>query len=150
MKRFCFLLVFVLALVVVLVLGGCAHAPGPTSIAGGECKFLERPAYAVRGAQRYDQDWIDSTVEGGVGACHWPRPAPRPASLDAQIPVKAKPAAQKKPGWLSLLHGFRKKPVVAAPAEPAPVVEAAPAPEPEPPAPAAKRPIDDLLGSLSK
>lgn len=135
-----------------LAMGGCAHAPGPSSVAGGECKFLERPAYAVRGAKRYDQDWIDSTVEGGVGACGWQRPAPRPAGMDAQmIPVKAKPAQKQKAAWLGFLHGLRKKPV-AAPVEAAPATvepETAPVPEPAP-IPAPKRPIDELLGVFQK
>jgi hypothetical protein len=56
------------ALLGAALLAGCAHS-GPASVSGGECKFLERPAYVVKGVRQYDQDWIDSTVEGGVGAC---------------------------------------------------------------------------------
>src|SRR4051794_15671112 len=65
-----------------LLLAGCASR-GPASIAGGECKIFEAPQYEVRGKRAYDQDWIDSQVEGGVGGCHWTRPKPRPASLEA-------------------------------------------------------------------
>ncbi len=63
------------------VLGGCTTT-GIGSVKGGECRIFERPSFAVRGKARYDQDWIDSQIEGGVGGCGWKRPAPRPASID--------------------------------------------------------------------
>lgn len=87
------------------LLGACA-TNGGGSVAGGECKFLERPTYVVRGARQYDQDWIDSTIEGGVGACGWQRPAPRPSQMDAPVvktPAKAAPAP-KKPKHGMLWH----------------------------------------------
>lgn len=140
-------------LLALLPLGGCATAP-QGSIAGGECKFLERPVYAVRGARQYDQDWIDSTIEGGVGACGWRRPAPRPAELDAPVPVpRAKPVASKKskkPLWLRMLHGLHKKKPApqVAPVPVTPIADPAP-PEPVaapalPPPPACSA-IDKLL-----
>ncbi|MCS3725960.1 hypothetical protein [Bradyrhizobium betae] len=77
-----------------LLLAGCASR-GPASIAGGECRIFEAPKYEVRGRRDYDQDWIDSQVEGGVGGCRWKRPAPRPAAIDAGAApahVTARPA----------------------------------------------------------
>uniref|UniRef100_UPI000550DACE hypothetical protein n=1 Tax=Bradyrhizobium liaoningense TaxID=43992 RepID=UPI000550DACE len=53
-----------------LLLAACGHG-GPASIAGGECRIFEAPQYEVRGKRQYNQDWIDSQVEGGVGGCHW-------------------------------------------------------------------------------
>lgn len=137
-------------LLLTLLLGGCAHAPHPASVSSGECKVFQAPSYVVKGKKQYDQDWIDSTVEGGVGACGWQRPAARPAALDGAA-VKQKPAAKaKKPTWLQMLHGLKRP--VAAPA-PAPVASEAPPTEPEPTpappplAPAPLRPIDKLLGA---
>ena len=54
-----------------LALAGC-QTTGIGSVKGGECKIFERPPYAVRGVRQYDQDWIDSTVEGGVGGSFCP------------------------------------------------------------------------------
>lgn len=130
------------------LLGGCLHTLGG-SVAGTECKFLERPEYAVRGARPYDQDWIDSTVEGAVGACKWQRPAPRPAELDepkAAIAPKVVVKPAKKPGVLGRIKAAwpvkQAVPVVgipAAPESPAPVA-----------APIPCRPIDELLRSCGK
>lgn len=138
----------ILVLLVPLLLCGCATAPGPASISTGECKVFDAPTYAVRGARPYDQDWIDSTVEGGVGACHWNRPAPRPAAMDTPVKahvIKAAPVKpKKKPLWLRMLHWRSKVPapaVVAAPvAAPLP---AEPAPLPPPPVP--RSAVDELL-----
>lgn len=115
------------ALLSLLALGGCVTT-GVGSVAKGECKVMERPRYAVRGAQSYDQDWIDSTIEGGIGACKWKRPAPRPPELDAPkvarkvaaVPAKpvgkvAKVAAKTK-GWI-----WRAIPTLAKKPAPAPV-----------------------------
>lgn len=120
-----------------LLLAGCA-SQGPASIAGGECKIFEAPKYEVRGHTPYDQDWIDSQVEGGVGGCRWKRPQPRPASLDAAPARKAAPAPVKRK---SLVRRIRDRmlpakpefPAAAAPIEPSPVVVPAPAPPPPPP-----------------
>jgi hypothetical protein len=138
------------------LLCSCSHGLGG-SVAGSECKVFEPPRYAVRGRAPYDQDWIDSTIEGGVGACRWQRPAPRPPQLDA-APITRKapaaPAAARKKGALQrarerLLsawhrtHATPPAPVEAAPVEPAPEVPATvavPAP-----APAPRDPVDELL-----
>lgn len=129
-----------LPVLALLCLGGCATVPQPT-VRSGECKVIERPQYVVRGLRRYDQDWIDSTIEGGVGACGWQRPAPRPASLDEKLIKKAVPHHKIKP-WLRFLRAFHpKKP------EPVAVTPIAD-PVPEPPAPAPRKPIDELLGTV--
>jgi len=147
------------AVPLLLTLGGCVTT-GTTSIKGSECKFLERPRYAVKGAQRYDQDWIDSTIEGGVGACKWKRPAARPAELDAPRKGKETAAPVKPPkvtkaakvkGWLwrALPTLAKKKAAPVAAPVPAPalvpiVVTTVPiAPPPAPPAP--RSAIEDLL-----
>jgi hypothetical protein len=87
-------------LLVGMLAAGCAHK-GPASIAGGECKIFDRPEYEVRGQKQYDQDWIDSTIEGGGGGCGWPPPKPRPPELDAAPPARAAPSPMKrKPGLI--------------------------------------------------
>lgn len=131
-----------LALPFLLALGGCV-TDGTGSV-GGSCAIFERPPYVVHGARPYDQEWIDSTIEGGVGGCKWERPAPRPAALDApRAAPKAAPAVKKNPkhGWIWRLPRKAAAPVV----EVAPPV-AAPEPEPAPPPPPAPRSlIDELL-----
>lgn len=132
-----------LAFPLLFALAGCV-TDGTGSVAGGECKVFEAPKYAVKGARPYDQDWIDSTIEGGVGACKWERPAPRPAALDA-VPAAPKkvakvPLPKKKPLWIRMLR-------FTAPASPK-VPEAPPTLTPlpvEPDAPAPRSAIDELL-----
>lgn len=140
MKRF-------LSIPLLLALGGCVTT-GEGSISGSECKVFEAPKYAVKGARPYDQDWIDSTIEGGVGACHWQRPVARPASLDAPPKrpsvVKTKPALapkKKPPLWLRMLRWNKPAPA-AAPAPAVPTLTVLPA---EPAAPAPRSAIDELL-----
>jgi hypothetical protein len=127
-------------------LGGCApHLGG--SVSGGECKIMERPLYAVQGQQRYDQDWIDSTIEGGVGACGWKRPAPRPPELDAAPALPAKPPAvrpSRKPGLVKRIEQRVWPKTAVAPVAPVPMPTdrpvAADAPPPDPPLPAPEPP----------
>lgn len=117
---------FALIALLALLLAGCA-SKGPASIAGGECKIFEAPAYEVRGEQPYDQDWIDSQVEGGVGGCHWKRPARRPASLDAAPGARR---AVVKPARRGILRRIRVRvlpPKLEVPAA-APALEPLPAP----------------------
>lgn len=108
--------------------------------------MFERPAYVVLGKRPYDQDWIDSQIEGGVGACRWKRPAPRPPELDAAPgrQVAATVPAKRK-GIIKRIRDrvlpTRAEPPPAA-VVPAPVVAA---PEPAAPPPAPRRPIDELL-----
>lgn len=142
-------------LLLALPLGACGHDFGG-SVAGKECKVIERPEYAVRGLRRYDQDWIDSTVEGAVGACHWQRPAPRPAFLDAP-PSPPRLRAIPPPKKRGLLKRIRDRVMPAArpdaqvapvlEPQPLPDVSAAPPAEPETPPPPSKprSAIDELL-----
>jgi hypothetical protein len=124
--------------------GGCA-TKGPASIAGGECKIFERPEYAVRGKRPYDQDWIDSQVEGGVGGCGWKRPVARPAAIDAAparkpapaAPVKKRNVVQRIKDRISGPRSPAPVPYVASPVVPA---VAAPKPTPVP-----RDPVDELL-----
>ncbi|MCK1569004.1 hypothetical protein IVB08_34670 [Bradyrhizobium sp. 173] len=132
------------------LLGGCASR-GPASIAGGECKIFEAPKYEVRGERDYDQDWIDSQVEGGVGGCHWKRPAARPASIDAASGHKAAPAPVKHKSFVRRIRDRVLPPKVEIPAAPAPIapapaVASEPAPAAAPPAPRPPRSaIEKLL-----
>lgn len=128
-----------------LALGGCTSIQKINSIHGGEAKIFERPQYEVRGATRYDQDWIDSQVEGGVAAFGWERPAPRPPELDhpsQRLPtIAAKPA--KKPRLLKRIKNklIKPKAMPTPVSEPSPVVPAEIVPPPPPP----RKPIDELL-----
>lgn len=133
--------------IVALLLAGCASR-GPGSIAGGECRIFEAPKYEVRGVRDYDQDWIDSQVEGGVGGCHWTRPKPRPAALDASPAAKAAPAKPARRGIVRRIRDRILPPAAAAPIEAAPITPPAPdpAPAPRPPRSAIERllePRDD-------
>lgn len=138
----------VVAILFAALLAGCAGGKTITSIQGGESKVFEAPPYVVKGKARYDQNWIDSQVEGGVAAFGWPRPAPRPPEMDAR-PV-AKKALPKKPAKQSFAKRFKDR--VTAPFQAAPPVVASPpatvAPIPEPPAPPPPKPrdaVDELL-----
>jgi hypothetical protein len=131
-----------------VMLAGCETLRG--SIAGGECKVFEPPQYAVRGLRPYDQHVVNSYVEGGVGACGWARPAPRPAELDA-APAKARPIAPpKKKHGIVRRAADRAKAVwtrqapVPALIEPAPAIEVAAPPADPPPKPKCDA-VDALL-----
>lgn len=124
-----------------LALGGCVTTGGG-SVMGTDCKVFPRPAYEIRGATQHDQDWIDPTIESGVGGCHWARPASRPVEWDAPHPrrkVKVVPLPKAKPAWLRMLRSEPQP-------EPEPVASA---PEPPPP-PALRSPIDQLLHPVVK
>jgi hypothetical protein len=139
---------FAIVAAAALMLGACQHT-GVGSVRGGECKIFERPQYVVLGKRPYDQDWIDSQVEGGVGGCGWQRPKPRPASLDAvpgQKAAAAKPV--KKPGLIKRVKDrvwkSKAEPVIELPAiitqgppDPPPIPHAAPPPT--------REAVDELL-----
>lgn len=146
-------------LLVGLLMAGCAHK-GPASIAGGECKIFERPEYEVRGQKQYDQDWIDSQVEGGGGGCGWPPPKPRPPELDASPPTRAAPPpVKKRPGLIRRIKSraeatFTRRraavPALSVPSEPfvqPPSTAAAAPPEAAapPPPPPPRSLVDQLL-----
>jgi hypothetical protein len=44
----------------------------------GACDSFVPPPHAIKGKTRSDQRWISGTVESGVSACGWARPAPHP------------------------------------------------------------------------
>jgi hypothetical protein len=122
-------------LMIAPLLGGCLKSLGGT-LAGGECKIFERPPYEVRGARPYDQNWIDSQIEGGVGGCGWSRPASRPAQLEAGAVIRA-------PARPSLAQRIRARLHAAAKVAPQPApIAAAPAPA-DPPKP--RSALDELL-----
>ncbi len=127
-------------------IAGCGHK-GLTSIDGGESKVFEAPPYAVRGKTGYDQNWIDSQIEGGVAAFGWPRPKPRPPELDRPRAPKVIIAPTKKRKLIGRIKE-RVWPVAAPPvvATPAPTVVggAAPDPPPTPPSPP-RAAVDELL-----
>jgi hypothetical protein len=135
---------FAILIAVAPLLSAC-QTTGVGSVGGGECKIFESPQYVVLGKRPYDQDWIDSQVEGGVGGCGWKRPQARPAALDAVPGQKAKaPAPVKKRGLIKrikdrVVHPF-SKPVDPVIVSPPPPVVAAPAPLPAP-----RDPVDELL-----
>lgn len=150
---------FLMLVLAAPLLAGCVTV-GPGSVKGGECRIFERPDYAVRGKQQYDQDWIDGNIEAGVGGCGWKRPKPRPASFDARKGHDAtRPAPVKKRGLLKRIrdravHPFSKPvaPIVQSPPVvdrwAVPIVEPSPTPPPaaEPqPVPAPRDPVDELL-----
>jgi hypothetical protein len=98
----------VLALVGVAV-GGCATKPTVGSVAGGDCKLVHTPQYAIKGATDYDQEWSDDVTEALVRGCKQSRPKARPAALDAPPPVvtpAVPPAAPAGPP--KKLHWWQK------------------------------------------
>lgn len=136
---------------IAFLLGACDPQTLKGSVAGTECRVFERPPYAVRGQRPYDQNWIDSQIEGGVGACGWPRPAARPAAIDAATPVlPSAPAPARPRGVVARIKAVVHRPPVAPAA--VPVVETAPPPmvatdaEPiKPPAPPPRTRLELLL-----
>jgi hypothetical protein len=129
-----------LVMLLALPLAGCFETI-KGSVAGGECRVFERPEYAVRGKRQYDQDWIDSNVEGGIGGCGWRRPKPRPASFDAKPVTKAAIVAPKKRG---LLKRVKDRVTAPWPTSPTAAVEPLPAP-PIVQAPQPRDAVDELL-----
>lgn len=113
---------FVLLLFIAPLLAAC-ETDGIGSTKGGECRIFERPQYAVLGKRQPDQDWIDRQIEGGVGGCHWKRPAVRPASFDvvpasqAAVPVRVKKRGLLKRIKDRAVHPFasQQKPFVTSP-----------------------------------
>lgn len=93
-------------------LAGCANNGFVTLQAAGSS--FPQAQYQVLGQTKYDQTWIDKTIEAEVVGFNFPRPAKRPASLAPKkpkpCPVCAKPVSVTKP----------------------PVTETVPAPQPKP------------------
>lgn len=145
------MIVRIIALVAAgISLGGCFQTL-TGSVAGGESKVFERPPFVVLGKTTYDQDWVDSQIEGGVAAYGWKRPAPRPAYIDAPNRNKASVLVKmpkKKPSFIK-----RVKDKIATFEQPKPP---APGPVPylnvtpplvvsEPPPLPPQDPVDQLL-----
>lgn len=58
-------------------LTACATSQ-PASVKGGECRVFTAPLYAIRGVDKYSQDWADDNTEAGIASCRWKRPARAP------------------------------------------------------------------------
>lgn len=88
-----------------LLLAACASGPDAVgSVAGGDCQVAHTPQYAVRGATRYDQQWVDTTTEALVAGCRQPRPQARPPELDRPAARQAVKPTPKKKRFLDRLH----------------------------------------------
>jgi hypothetical protein len=132
----------------IVMLAGCAGARPPVSVSDGLCAgVIPRAEYEILGKTRNDQRWIDETIEGEVGGCNYPRPAPRPAAWDvatsSTAPV-ARPAPTKRPGFLkrtvqktSMLFHRKPKPSAGS-------IEPLPKEEPPSRSAAGKLPFDAL------
>lgn len=127
-----------LILPLLAALGGC-ETTGTGSVKGS-CRAFEAPQYAVRGATQHDQDWIDPTIESGIGACNWTRPAPRPAAWDAKPSPPPIHKAAKKRTFAARV----KEKIWPEAAEPVLVVPEAPV-TPILSAPVPRSAIDELL-----
>ena|GEM_PF-6821512 len=85
-------------ILLLMMLAGCGPGTKLSSIAGGECRIVHTPRYAVLGKTIYDRNWIEDTEEALVRGCNQPRPKARPASLDRQkvaVKHKFRPAKKK-------------------------------------------------------
>lgn len=146
-----------LGLAATLAVGGCATNNSPASVKGGECKIMEPPPHVILGKTQNDQDWIDGEVEGGVAACGFARPRPRPAALDAPPATRQVAEPTPPPKKKRLIQRIKErvwkpktKPIVELPAiitqgpQPAPAAVPPPSPPPQPPAPP-RDPVDELL-----
>jgi hypothetical protein len=65
-----------------LALGSCANGEFATLSGAGDA--FPRAQYQVLGQTKYDQTWIDRTIEAEVAGFHFARPARRPASLSTR------------------------------------------------------------------
>ena len=90
------LTIAILSVALGTLLQGCATDNVGTLDAGAA---LPRAQYQILGKTKYDQAWVDKTIEGEVAGFHFARPLKRPASLDA-AKVVVMPA---KPGVLPIV-----------------------------------------------
>jgi hypothetical protein len=90
-----------------MLLAGCAE-PNKLLTFGGVCQALPQAEYQIKGKTRYDQIWIDKTIESEVTGCQWDRPKPRPAKWDVAVvvpPTVTTPpvVTVSKPSWIQKL-----------------------------------------------
>ena len=135
---------FVLLVALALMVAGCGTSL-PASVRGGECKVFTAPKYAPVSNVADDQEWIDETVESGVGGCGWERPKKRPKPTPAAKKVTIRAVKIPLP-----LSKPQVAPIDLAPAPlpwwrqlRSPAVEPA---TPPPPPPKRNANDDDLLG----
>ena len=102
------------------LLAGCATDNVGTLDAGAA---LPHAQYQILGRTKYDQTWIDKTIEGEVAGFHFARPLKRPPSLGtAQVvvtPAKAAPVpiitpstpatVTVKPSWRDKYNALNAK-----------------------------------------
>jgi hypothetical protein len=97
----------------VLALAGMLAACGTKpkgSVLGSEGGAIKPPDYAIKGATDFDQRWIDETVETGVSALGWKRPAPRPPEWDRPLaPIATDAAAIAEPAQMGTPPKPKKK-----------------------------------------
>ncbi len=135
-------------LILALPLAGCFETT-KGSISGGESKVFEAPEYVVRGVKPYDQNWIDSNIEAGIGGFGWQRPKPRPEWMDAPGTKNAPPPPKNlsfigrvKAKISKVKTKLTPKPKVKVVA-PIPYIDTTPVFIPPPPPP--RDPVDQLL-----
>jgi hypothetical protein len=122
---------------IAFVLAGCGG--GKLASVSGSCGLFEGPEYVVTGADPYSDNWVNRTVESGIGGCSWQRPTNPPPAATAPV-VKPPPVATRKrrvlkAGFATPL--FHRRPAVEAPAVPVtpiviPATPATPWPDPAP------------------
>lgn len=96
------------SLVLGTLLQGCATDSVGTQDAGAA---LPHAQYQVLGRTRYDQTWIDKTIEGEVKGFGFPRPQKRPASMGAAkvVVAPAQPATITQPAAPAVVTVVPKK-----------------------------------------
>lgn len=101
-----------------ILLAGCASSDKLVSVREVGSAF-PHAQYQVLGQTRYDQTWIDKTIEAEVVGFNFPRPARRPASLAPKkpkpCPVCAKPVSVTKPAVTESTPLPQSKPEAAPP-----------------------------------
>jgi hypothetical protein len=89
-----------------LLLAGCFSAKKVST--KGACEAFPRAQYAYQGKAKEDQRFINKSIEAGVGACGFARPAPRPAHWGTHTvgnKTVLVPPAPKKKGLLDRIRG---------------------------------------------
>jgi hypothetical protein len=78
---------------IAFVLAGCGG--GKLASVSGSCGLFEGPEYVVTGADPYSDNWVNRTVESGIGGCNWERPTNPPPAATAPV-VKPPPVVVKR------------------------------------------------------